>query len=128
MSKNVKETKTVFLSLIHSYTHILIYSYVYLVITISTRLFFFLPSSVALLSKGLNSAYPAIEYLAGSIPFWIKKWSMLAALAVDSSQLDEYLELEMGTLSVCPSIATFPGTEDSSFESFSSTAKISGLS
>lgn len=71
---------------------------------ISTLLFLALFSGVSLGTIGLNSPYPLSEILLGFIfLFSIKYLTILNALSVESSQLDLYAELFIGTLSVFPS-------------------------
>src|SRR5690625_1648300 len=80
------------------------------IITISTRLFWLQFCGESLGTAGLVSAYPAEVKRDSSNSFSSIRYRItLLARAPDNSQLEGYLKLDIGLLSVCPSTFTLFG-------------------
>src|SRR5678815_5185586 len=61
---------------------------------------------------GRYSPYPAADSRSGAIPpCWIRNMTTREARAVDSSQLDSYLDVRIGRSSVCPSTRMATGLD-----------------
>ena len=61
---------------------------------------------------GWYSPYPFAESLLAGMPCWIRNLTTSSALACESSQLEGNWAVEIGTLSVCPSICSIQFKSD----------------
>src|SRR5690625_1581509 len=71
--------------------------------TISMRRFCSRCSAVSFSTRGENLPYPAPERLCSFTPLSMRSFTTARARADESSQFEGKREVEMGTLSVCPS-------------------------